>query len=755
LGSAFPPSPARLRSALFGLTSLALAGCSPGYLSEHSSEPQNAADAVRLADLSPKAPARAPATSPQAQGFQGFSIFGSTTSTQPGIAPAGGAEDETTGAIASPGGDGITLNFESTPIASVAKVVLGDTLGLNYVIDPRAQGSISLSSGRPIPKKNLLYVFESALRANNLSMIREGGGYRITPANEGAIGPIDRGGGTEAGLGMTVIPLRYVSSATITRLLEGFAARPGALRADPTGTLLVVTGSSAERQSALETVRSFDVDWMRGQSVGLYPVHNSGPEPIVAALEKILDSGDGGLGRGLVKVQAISRQNAILVVSAKADMLRAAERWIQRLDSPNSSALSVHVYKVRYGESKQIAQLLSTMFGVGGSATVDSASNQLAPSSGEKALSVTERLTGGRASNNAQPGPDAGGSLGGAQPGAAGGGTGVFGGLQTAALANAMNGGGQGGGDGALPGVRITADVANNSVLVYANSETYRTVERALIQLDRPKSQVAIEATIAEVDLNDNLNYGVQFYLNNRLGSVGNSGTGQPLAATDAPSGFNIIVGNNATPRAIINALHAVTDVRILSNPSLVVQDNQEATLEVGDQVPVSTGSATVLTTSNTIVNTVEYKNTGIILHVLPRISPDNTVSLAIDQEISSVPNNTDATLTPTISERKVKSVVSVVSGQMVLLAGLIADEQDKSRSGVPGLSQLPFVGGAFGTTGKSTHRTELIILIRPQVIRSGEDASEVAEQLRAKMKSGRIPAFSAPDALNVNTRRY
>ena len=140
---------------------------------------------------------------------------------------------------------------------------------------------------------------------------------------------------------------------------------------------------------------------------------------------------------------------------------------------------------------------------------------------------------------------------------------------------------------------------------------------------------------------------------------------------------------------------------------------------------------------------------------MLPRISPDNTVSLAIDQEISSVPNNTSASLTPTISERKVKSAVSVVSGQMVLLAGLISDEQDKSRSGVPGLSQLPWVGGAFGTTGKSTHRTELIILIRPQVIRSGEDASEVAEQLRAKMRSGRIPAFNAPDALNVNTRRY
>jgi general secretion pathway protein D len=306
-----------------------------------------------------------------------------------------------------------------------------------------------------------------------------------------------------------------------------------------------------------------------------------------------------------------------------------------------------------------------------------------------------------------------------------------------------------------MPGLRITADASNNSVVVYANADNYETIERALIQLDRPKAQVAIDVTIAEVDLNDNLNYGVQVYLHNTFGAIINSSTGQPVLATSAPAGFNVLIGNEATPRAIINALHAVTDVRILSNPSLVVQDNQEASLEVGQQVPVSTGSATVLTTSNTVVNTVDYKNTGIILHVLPRISPDNTVSLLIDQEISSVPNNTTTNLTPTISERKVKSTVSVVSGQMVLLAGLIADEQDKTRSGIPGLAQLPWVGGAFGTTSKSTDRTELIILIRPQVIRDGANASEVAEQLRAKMRSGRVPALSLPDALNVNTRAY
>ena len=199
----------------------------------------------------------------------------------------------------------------------------------------------------------------------------------------------------------------------------------------------------------------------------------------------------------------------------------------------------------------------------------------------------------------------------------------------------------------------------------------------------------------------------------------------------------------------IVNALHQLTDVKILSNPSLVVVDNQAATLEVGDQVPITTGSATVLSANNAVVNTVDYKNTGIILNVLPRVSPNDNVQLEIEQEISSVPQNS-ANLTPTISERKVKSTIDVVSGQMVLLAGLVSDTQTKTRDGIPLFDQLPVIGGAFGSTGKSTERTELIILIRPKVIHDGADASEVAEQLRAKMRTGRIDAVSIPSALNV-----
>jgi general secretion pathway protein D len=334
--------------------------------------------------------------------------------------------------------------------------------------------------------------------------------------------------------------------------------------------------------------------------------------------------------------------------------------------------------------------------------------------------------------------------------------------------------GGQGASGGPqLPNVRITADKINNSVLVYANASDYKLIERTLSQLDRPTLQVAIDVTIAEVDLNDQLNYGVQFFLHN--GAISNTTSGLiPSLANNLTSaatttgatvplgpalggGFNAIIGNSLSPRVVINALHNVTNVKILSNPSLVVVDNGEATLQVGDQIPVSTGSATVLSANNAVVNTTNYQNTGIILHVKPRVNSNGSVLLDIDQQISQCttcttnPNNPN--LTPTISERKVASTISVVSGQTVLLAGLIQEQQDGDRSGIPMLTQIPWVGGAFGTTTKSDVRTELIIFIRPQIIRDGADASMVAEELRSKMRGDRVQALTLPGMLNVNSR--
>jgi general secretion pathway protein D len=507
----------------------------------------------------------------------------------------------------------------------------------------------------------------------------------------------------------------------------------------------------------------------------MYPVQNSTPEPIVGELEKIMDSGDSGLGHGLVKFQPVSRLNSILVVASKPEFLRAAARWIYRLDEPSTSSASVKVYKVRYGDAKQIALLLQRIFVTNGGVSAESPTNEIAPGSGVKAMTAAQRLTGGLPGSSNSLGGSNGlgsssglGSSTGSAPLGEGGtsrtATAQFGGVPVAALNSELNALGQGGsGEPQLPNVRITADVPNNSVLIYARPDEYKLVERTLIQLDRPKLQVAVDVTIAEVDLNDQLNYGVQFFLaggavSNTTGGqipslVNNvSTTGSTTTGTGLSGGLNIIAGNPASPRVVINALSAITDVKILSNPSLVVVDNGDASFEVGDQVPVTTGSATVLSANNAVVNTVNYVNTGVILHVQPHVNYNGSVLLDIDQLVSTVPQN-NTSLTPTISQREVKSSISVVSGQTVLLAGMIQDQQQKSREGVPILSQLPYVGAAFGTTGKSQVRTELIMFIRPTIIRDGADAAKVAEELRAKMRGGKTQALTLPSMLNVLSR--
>ena len=725
-----------------------LAACTPTPLDRTGNEPPDAVDRVRAADLLPRFPSPPSPTQTTGSGQRnGVVSYGEIVPVV--SARADGGSTETTN------GDGFSLNFENAPVTTVAKVILGDILGLGYTIDPRAQGTVSLSSGRPVPKRDILLALETALRTSNLVLVKDPAGYRIVPATEAAgSGGVDNAdvGPPEPGYGITIIPLRYVSVQTITKLLEGFAAKPGMIRADASNNLIIVAGNAVERRSAVDTVLSFDADWMRGQSVGIFPVKNSAPEPMIAELEKILDSGDGGLSQNLVRFQAISRMNAVMVVSRKPEVLRTAATWISRLDNSDVASAGVKVYRVRYGDAKQIARLLNDMFvGSSSQSALDSPANQLAPSSGTTTLTPVDRLTGGAQLQTSMTmsarGPGISGAAAPSTLGAAAT-TGAPGAPGTQDLASAMGAAfGSGTRPPLLPGIRITPDVVNNAVLIYASQETYRLIERAIVQLDRPQLQVAIELTIAEVTLNDSLNYGVQFFLNNKFGSLINSAT--PSLPTTVLPGFNAVLGNVLTPQVVINALHGYTDVKVLSNPSLVVVDNQVATLQVGDQVPVSTGTATVLTTANTVVNTVDYKNTGIILRVQPRINSNGNVLMDVEQEISNVAQNgNQASLTPTLSQRRVKSSIMVTSGQTVLLAGLVNETQNRSRSTIPLVDQIPFLGDASGTNGRGLARTELIIFIRPQIIRDGADASYVAEELRSKMRGSKIGSLDPPGAL-------
>lgn len=723
---------------------------------------QNLVDKIRALDLQPRQPSDA-----------GASGIAQAKSSKPaiylsdGTTPQGGTLVERDDG----GGSGYDLNFENAPVATVAKVILGDVLNVGYTIDPRVQGTVTLASVRPVPKADAIYVLENALRMSGVALVHDRTGYRLLPAPEAGPGGLDRSASVEAGQGVTVVPLRYTSAQNIFKLLDAFGVKASTMRSDNSRNTLIVSGSGTDRATAVDTILSFDADWMRGQSVGIFPVRNSSPEPVITEIEKILDSGEGGMSQNMIKMQPIARLNSILVVTQKPEYLKRAQTWIARLDRSDTDGVNLKSYPLRYGNSKLVVSMLNDMLfnqSSTSNTSLDSASSQVAPGAGITTSSSSNPVASlsalpTAAAGAATPVTGAPGSSFGARPAAT---------AVSATPAQDNNAGGLSGGgtksgiNGILQNVRITADVTNNAVLVYANQEAQRIVEQTIRQIDRPQRQIAIEATIAEVTLNDQLNYGVQFFLASQKGSISNTisgvsnaatvGSGAVAAASNAVNaasgallgrvlpGFNFLIGSENSPRVILDALHGVTDVKVLSNPSLVVLDNQAATLQVGDQVPFSTGTATVLTANNTVVNTIDYKNTGIILRVLPRANANGNVVLDIEQEISSVAAGSANSLTPTISQRRVKSSIAVTSGQTVLLAGLISETENKQRQGLPILDSIPGMGDAFSHQTNTRARTELILFIRPTVIKDGVDAHVIAEEMRSKM-NGHLVGTSNP----------
>ena len=299
-----------------------------------------------------------------------------------------------------PDSRGYEMNFENTPIETVAKTILGDILHVGYTIDPRVQGNVTLSSGRPVPRRDVLYVLETALRVSNVALVREGTTYRLVPAVDATgTGTMDRAEVLEAGYGITVVPLQFVSAGTLVKILDNFAAKSGTIRADPSRNLIVIQGNAADRQATLDSVHGLDADWMRGQSVGIFPVSNSAPEPIITELEKIVDAGDGGLSQSLVKLQPIARENAIFAVTKKPELLKQIAMWVGRLDKAGTAGTGVRVYRMRYGDAREVAGLLNNLFNGSADAGLDAPTNELAPGSGVSSSTSGSPGASGQAAN--------------------------------------------------------------------------------------------------------------------------------------------------------------------------------------------------------------------------------------------------------------------------------------------------------------------------------------------------------------------
>lgn len=677
----FPGQPGRLAALA---AALAVVGCASVPDSANSPEEKLIVPAVEKSQL----------------GNEASTSFASKASGRPAVEPK---IFKGTGVFTNPKpeqqksdqGNNVSLNFEGADIREVAKTVLADILNESYIVDPKVNGTISLRTVRPLPREALLTTLETLLKMNGATIVKEEGVFKILPSASlrGSVSP--RQGGKLSGYSVQVIPLQYVGAREMAKILEPFAPEGGILRVDDIRNMLIVGGLQNELLHIMDTVEMFDVDWLSGMSVGLFTLQSADIKAVAAELDKIL--GDKAVGplAGIVRMIPIERLNGFIAITTQPKYLDQVKLWIDRLDRAGGTAAGerIFVYQVQNGKAENLANLISQAFGG-------------APVATTQQRSPTGALAPGLTPTTINSSAQAGGVI---NPLGTGGATGT-------------------------PGVRIIPDKDNNALLVVTNAATYEIIEQALRKLDAPTRQVLIDVTIAEVTLTDDMSMGIEWTFNRGDRRTGLLDTGTAGIGALVP-GFSYVL-RNASGTGIQAALNmAATDkrVNVLSSPHVMVADNQQAKIQVGDSVPTA-GSQTVTSAGQPIVST-QYLETGIILTVTPRISAGGVVNLEVQQEVSDATKTTSSNLdSPTISKRSAKSQLTVQSGETTILGGLIKENRVYSTSGIPLLSRIPVIGALFGTQGYSTVKTELVVLITPRIASNVSQAKAITEEFKKRL---------------------
>jgi general secretion pathway protein D len=633
-------------------------------------------------------------------------------------------------------GDKFSINVDGADIGEVSKLVLGDTLGFSYLVDPRVQGTITLSTVRPMSANEVLSAFEAALRLSGATLISQGGLYKVIPLQEvleGEMGTAQRaqaGAPSVPGYGVTVIPLRFIAPSNMLELLDSFIARSGTVRASNIGSLLLVRGSGAERQQLVDVVLSFDVDWMRAQTASIALLANSKPADMVSKLQAIFAQDSSVSGGNALRVIPLERLNGVVIIATSREKVRRALVWVGRLDRESNTETNYYVYNVQNGDAVSLAKILNATFLE--KSGEDALASQVEPSKTDTTLTTgpTDQ-TGGQGGQGGQTGGMTGGTTGQDQGGGQtpDGKTDMGTGTPTSGSTSSV--------DLAKPdlasGIRITPNPDTNTLIIRATPQIYAKMLGMLKQLDKQAVQVLVNATIVEVSLNDNLQYGVQAYFKSHNFKGGFTNNANSLLIRPNLPGLNLLLGSIGDPRIVIDALSAVTKVKVVSSPSLVVLENEAATIKVGDSTPILTQQQQGTGTTSNIVNSVEYRDSGVILKVKPRISANGMVTMDISQELSSVSGKSD--LGPTFSQRTVASTVTVQSSQTVVLGGMISGVESLDKNSIPVVNKVPVIGDVIGSTDRAAKRNELILFLTPQIIESGQDASQVSEELRDKMR--------------------
>ena len=607
-------------------------------------------------------------------------------------------------------GDGYQLTFVDTEISSVVASVIGDGLGLPYVVDPQVKGVMTLQAARPLSRDEVLPALEAALNVYGAALINVGGVYQVVAIKDAPrrVGGLRGPGQGGVGFAVQIVPLRFASATDMQKVLRPFAPDGGILHIDEGRNLLMLAGTSRELAVMKDVVATFDVDWLAGMSFALYPVEYVDAKTITGELATIFADPRSPIGN-VVRLVPLSRLNSVMVVTHEPSYLKQVEDWIKRLDiGATTPGRRIYVYDVQNGKADDLAESLSRILSINYEASAfQPESRSLRPFSnqGSGGGSYRSQMQG---SGTVQPEA--------AEP------------SRPPPVGN---------GSGGEPGeLKIVPNTENNALLIYATPNEFSVIETALRRLDVTPIQVLIEASLAEVSLTDDMRYGVQWAFQGGDGPVTLSEANNGGINARFP-GFSYLFTGRTDIRAVLSALETVTNVNVLSSPKLLVLNNREAELQIGDQVPIITQSA-VSTNDNDspIVNSVQLRDTGVILRITPRVNRSGLVLLDIAQEISDVvPTTTSNIDSPTIQQRRIASSVAVRNGETIALGGLIRDSKTRGRSGVPIASKIPLIGGLFGSTNNNNRRTELIVLITPRVVRSQQESEDLMDELHEQFR--------------------
>jgi general secretion pathway protein D len=699
--------------------------------------------------------------------------------------------------------EGVTLNLVNLPISDAAKVVLGDIVGADYVVDPRLEGKVTVHTSKPVKKSAAIDLFQSSLRVAGAAIVDNDGVYKIVPADQAATSgaPLSVGASPAArasaqiGSGVRVVQLRYVSAAEMKRVLEPISQRGGIVQADENRRILTLGGTAQEVAALEEAIAIFDVDAMRGMSFAMVPVRSADPDTLAEDLRKVFGSEKEGPMNGMIQFVGNKHLAAILVISPQRAYLARARAWIERLDArAESTEKQFFSYRVQNRPAKELVRVLSAMFG----RDTGASGNDASPRFGQSSLSSGGALSqGGLGSGGSSGSSSALGSLGsGSGSGSGGLGSGGLGsGSGSGGLGSGSGSGGLGGSgsskfgssgssssdqNGSQSGsgqetaalgedsrFKIAVDEAKNAIVVMATPEDYKRLLKVVQTLDVLPNQVFIEATIAEVSLNDNLNFGVRWFLqkNTSMGAFSDGDSGTPAANDQlgnnllgaavgaAFPGFSYAL-RAANTQVTLSALNEITNVNIISTPSLTVLDNRQAVLQVGDQVPVTTLTGANTNGGVTTFNSVNYRDTGVILSITPHINESGRVMLELEQEVSNVRPGTSATTTPTIQQRRVKTQVVVNDSESLMLGGLIQDSSTRGASQIPIVGDIPLFGNAFKSKTNSAGKTELLIMITPHVVRTLAEARDITDEFKRKMLHISTKAIVRPHSMDNTARR-